>query len=237
MSTPEPRATTRRPRAELLGWSAGWVAAICALALAAPLGTAPLLSGLVIAAGSLALLWGPSARLPLGLGWANRVTLVRAVLVSCVAMLAAYVIADSARVSVLLLATGALAVVLDGVDGAVARRTGSTSDLGARFDMELDALLIAVLSVLAAREYGGWVLAIGAARYVFAAAGLGWPWLRRPLPYSLARRVIAAAQPITLLVALSGLAPAPVGTGALLLALAALAWSFGRDLRWLRRNR
>ena len=63
-----------------------------------------------------------------------------------------------------------VALVLDRVDGLVARRTGTVSDFGARFDMEVDAFLILALSVYVARDYGGWVLAIGAARYAS-----GWP--------------------------------------------------------------
>ena len=44
--------------------------------------------------------------------------------------------------------------------------------------MEVDAFLILVLSVYVARSTGAWVLAIGAARYVFVAAGWLLPWLR-----------------------------------------------------------
>ena len=41
---------------------------------------------------------------------------------------------------------------LDGVDGWLARRSGIASAFGARFDMEIDALLILVLAVLAWRS-------------------------------------------------------------------------------------
>ncbi len=37
------------------------------------------------------------------------------------------------------------ALILDGVDGWVARRTGTANDAGARLDMEVDAALILVL--------------------------------------------------------------------------------------------
>ena len=40
-----------------------------------------------------------------------------------------------------------VALALDGVDGQVARRTRTVSALGARFDMEVDAFLVLVLSV------------------------------------------------------------------------------------------
>ena len=48
-----------------------------------------------------------------------------------------------------------------------------TSAFGARFDMEVDALLIQVLAVLAWQwdKAGPWVLMSGLLRYVFVAAG------------------------------------------------------------------
>ena len=63
-------------------------------------------------------------------------------------------------------------LVLDAVDGRVARRTGTTSSFGARFDGEADAFLILVLSVYVAARLGSWVLVIGAARYAFGRLGL-----------------------------------------------------------------
>ena len=68
------------------------------------------------------------------------------------------------------------ALVLDSVDGRVARRTASTTAVGARFDMEVDAFLILVLSAYVVQSVGLWVLTIGAARYAFVAAGWLLPW-------------------------------------------------------------
>ncbi|MFD8079956.1 CDP-alcohol phosphatidyltransferase family protein [Streptomyces sp. NPDC059718] len=45
---------------------------------------------------------------------------------------------------VLITCLATLALLVDAVDGRVARRTGTTSPLGARFDMETDAFLIRV---------------------------------------------------------------------------------------------
>ena len=97
----------------------------------------------------------------------------------------------------------ALALVLDAVDGWVARRTRTTAALGAHFDGEVDAFLILVLSVYVARSAGAWVLAIGAARYVFLAAGWPLPWMREPLPPRYWRKVVAATQGIVLTVAVA----------------------------------
>src|SRR5205807_1888028 len=124
---------------------------------------------------------------------------------------------------------------LDAVDGRVARRTGTVSALGARFDMEVDAFLILVLSVHVAFSVGAWVLVIGTMRYAFGAAAWFVPWLRAPLPASYARKTVAAIQGIVLVVA--GVLPVPGAIVLVALALAALTWSFGRDVRWLHRNR
>ncbi len=84
-----------------------------------------------------------------------------------------------------LVALSAVALVLDWVDGQVARRTHTESAFGARFDMEVDAFLILVLSVYVATSVGAWVLAIGLARYLLLAAERVLPWLRRPTPTAL----------------------------------------------------
>ncbi|MFG2052891.1 CDP-alcohol phosphatidyltransferase family protein [Micromonospora sp. NPDC048930] len=170
------------------------------------------------------------------LGPADRVTLARALLVGGVLALVVDAGAGPAPVAVLVPLT-AVALALDAVDGRVARRTGTASPLGARFDMEVDAFLILVLSVHLAPPVGGWVLAIGGMRYAFVAAGWVLPWLRRPLPPRQWRKVVAAAQGVLLLIAASGLL-APVATTALVAgALALLVESFGHDVAWLWRHR
>jgi phosphatidylglycerophosphate synthase len=169
-------------------------------------------------------------------GAANLVTLVRATLVGGVTALVADSFAGEPPVTVLVALT-TVALVLDAVDGQVARRTGTASPLGARFDMEVDAFLILVLSVYVAASLGAWVLLIGAMRYTFAAAARALPWLNAPLPPSLARKTVAALQGIALLVAAAGILPHRAAFAVVLSALALLCWSFARDSRWLWRTR
>lgn len=166
------------------------------------------------------------------LGPADLVTLVRVCLIGAVTALVVDGGPTWALVSV-----AAVALVLDWVDGLVARGTRTASDFGARFDMEADAFLILVLSVYVSLELGPWVLAIGAMRYLFVAASWRAPWLRGPLPSSLARKAVAAAQGIVLAVAASGVLPTPVAVAVVAGALAALVWSFGRDVVGLWRSR
>ena len=167
---------------------------------------------------------------------ADWVTLARATLAAGVAALVAGSFEEPARVG-MLVSISAIALALDAVDGWVARRTRTAAPLGAQFDGEVDAFLILVLSVYVARSAGAWVLAIGAARYAFLAAGGPFPWMRAPLPPRYWRKVVAATQGIVLTVAAADVLPPAADPGVLLAALALLAESFGRDVWWLRRHR
>jgi phosphatidylglycerophosphate synthase len=166
------------------------------------------------------------------LGPANQVTLARATLVGGVAALAAETVRGNAPVAVLVvLAT--VALVLDGVDGQVARRTATTSRLGARFDMEIDAALIFILSGYVAGSLGVWVLAMGVLRYAFVAAAWVLPWLGADLPPRFSRKVVAALQGIVLVVAAAGVLSQWLTVLLLGFAGTSLVWSFGRDVAWL----
>jgi phosphatidylglycerophosphate synthase len=163
---------------------------------------------------------------------ADWVTLTRALLSAGVAGLVADSVDRPLPVPALVVLS-CVALVLDGVDGQVARRTGTVTPFGARFDGEVDAFLILALSVAVSRDYGGWVLAIGAARYVLLVAGWGVRWLAAPLPSRYWGKVVAAVQGIVLTAAVSGVLPRPVGMVAVGVALVLLAESFGRSLVWV----
>jgi phosphatidylglycerophosphate synthase len=165
------------------------------------------------------------------LGAADWVTLTRAALTVGVAALVADSFAESVPVA-LLVTLASIALALDAVDGQVARRTGTTSALGGQMDGEVDAFLILVLSVYVADFAGAWVLAIGAARYAFLAAGYALPWLREPLPARYWRKVVCAAQGVVLTIAAAQVLPSAVADAALGVALVLLAESFGRDVWW-----
>jgi phosphatidylglycerophosphate synthase len=169
-------------------------------------------------------------------GPADQVTLARATLAGGVAALTVDSFARPTPVTMLVALT-IVALVLDAVDGWVARHTDSASPLGARFDMEVDAFLILVLSVYVAHSAGAWVLAIGAARYAFVAAGWLLPWMRESMPPRYWCKVVAATQRIVLTVAVADVLSRFWIDLALAISLALLAESFGRDVWWLWRHR
>lgn len=237
-------------RAELLAGVLGQAALLGCLDATIGLGGPGWIAGLGWAAAvALAMWWGFSPRwarvrgLPVGaaatvgargdgLGPANRVTLLRAIVVGAVAAL----IVDGLPQLPHPLLVGALAVAalaLDGADGWVARRSRTSSVLGARFDMEVDAFLILVLSIGAAATYGEWVLAIGAARYALLLAGALAPWLRAPIPPRMWRKAVAALQGAVLVAVVPDVLPVAVELSLLMIGATCLALSFGLQIRWL----
>lgn len=140
---------------------AGAVAALTArlLALAGP----ALLS-------FLCLLWRERRRFAntVGFGPANRITLVRLGLV--LGLLGAR---DAFSLRQCALVAG-LVLVLDGVDGFVARSSGTASSFGAHFDMETDALFVLTLSFLlwSSGRLGPWILLGGWLRPAYVL----WLW-------------------------------------------------------------
>lgn len=174
-----------------------------------------------------------------GIGPANRVTLLRTVATLALAALVAYAEGLGTAGRWWVVGIGTAILLLDGVDGWIARRTGTSSNFGALFDMETDAFLMLVLSSLVWAEgrAGVWVLLIGAMRYLFVAAGFVLTALRGELFPSFRRKLVCVIQGIALLVALGPIIPAPAAVGVCALALAMLTWSFGVDTVWLLRPR
>ncbi|MGO2007685.1 CDP-alcohol phosphatidyltransferase family protein [Vreelandella alkaliphila] len=167
------------------------------------------------------------------LGWANRVTLGRGVLVAIVAgALAANAFTDAIW---LWLAVAVIALLLDGVDGWIARRTKTHTTFGARFDMELDAVLILILCIglLQSEHLGAWVLLIGGMRYLFIAASWSFVWLKAPLFESFRRKAVCVWQVVALLLALTPFTSPLAASLLALSALASLSYSFGFDVWWL----
>jgi phosphatidylglycerophosphate synthase len=185
-----------------------------------------------------ALIWRARHSIPSRFGWPNRITLLRATLT---AWLGVWVVDPGLFVdgSWTLVVASVGILLLDGLDGYLARRLDQSSRFGARFDMEVDAALILLLCVLILQSgrAGPWVLLIGLMRYAFVAAMLVLPWLERPLPERLRRKVICVWQVASLIVAFIPGLPGWFIVSALLAALILLIHSFALDTLWLYRHR
>jgi phosphatidylglycerophosphate synthase len=164
-------------------------------------------------------------------GPANAVTLLRAALV---ALLFGVVAAGQGFGDVerwLLVTVSSVLLLLDGVDGWAARRSGMASGFGARFDMEVDAVFVLALAALVWRvgQAGSWVLLSGLLRYIFVLAGRRWPMLAAPLPPSFRRKSICVVQILALLVALAPPTGAGIAQFLCLGGLVLLVYSFVAD--------
>jgi phosphatidylglycerophosphate synthase len=212
-------------------------AAISVPVLGGAMGTFPALIGLALFAGLLlAVERGLAAHPHPRLGTANRITLVRAAIACLIAARAIEPAPLGMPERWLLAAIAVAALMLDGADGWAARRQGLASAFGARFDMEVDAFAILVLAitVVKAQAVPCWVLAIGGMRYIYLAATLVFPLLRRPLPArriaDRRRKTIAVIQSVGLTIALAPATLAGWAAVTCAAALGLLAYSFAADI-------
>ncbi len=209
----------------------GWLLVRQADWQAAQVGTALAGYAVLALAVALAAAWHLNG---MGFGLANQITLLRTGLVCLVG---GALLAEEARSSIgwSLAFVIALTLSLDAVDGWLARRLGLASRFGARFDLEIDALMILILSGLVWQTGRAelWVLAIGAMRYGFVGLGMIWPAARRPLPPSWRRKAVCALLGVLLLICLLPPTPPWLVSSAAALALLSQLVSFAVDLVWL----
>jgi phosphatidylglycerophosphate synthase len=176
---------------------------------------------------------------PRPFGAANWVTLGRAAFGAAVLAWAGYALASGNApgpgLRWAVAAGGAVVLCLDGLDGYLARRLGTASAFGARFDMEADALITLALAafVWRAGQAGAWVLAAGAMRYIFVLGGWLWPVLALPLPPRRRRQSLCVVQLVALLLALAPPVTPAWGSVICLVGLLLLGYSFGVDVAWL----
>ena len=173
-----------------------------------------------------------------GLGPGNRLTLDRATLVLPVVALALSPGVFTGEGYWWIVGLSTIALVLDALDGPLARRTGTESAFGSLSHMELDAFLLLALSVLLWRSgtVGSWVLLVGGLRYFFVLGGLLWPPLRGALPPSRRGKVVCAVQGIVLVICLAPVTRPVPATALAASALLLLLYSFVVDTWWLARS-
>jgi phosphatidylglycerophosphate synthase len=132
---------------------------------------------------------------PFLIGYPNWISLSRLIVI-----LIAVSIHNSLSDLVLFIIFGCV-ILMDGLDGAVARRFKQTSSAGEYLDMEIDALFVFLISCIHYMEQklAIWIIIPGSMRYVY---GLLFFWMQEPLktkPGKRIRSTIAALFFISLL--------------------------------------
>jgi len=157
-------------------------------------------------------------------GPANAITLTRLAIAAAVGLLPGAGPVAAALVIV--------ALVLDGVDGSVARCRGQASSFGAKLDMETDSLLVAVATAKLAvtGRLGAWILVPGVLRYVYALAIRFAPTSLEEAPRTRFGRYVFAVLATSLAASLWPLEPIQRPLAAC--AAAITAHSFARSALW-----
>lgn len=170
-------------------------------------------------------------------GAANTVTQFRLALSALLAGITSECLLNPVNTGWWLIALVSFAAALDAVDGKLARAQRLASPLGARFDMEVDAFFLLLLSVLCwlLDKAGAWVMLAGLMRYLFVAAASVWRWLAAPLPASRRRQAVCVIQIVCLIAALAPVVTGPAASGLAGAGLVLLTLSFGKDVLWLYR--
>ncbi|MHC1785361.1 MAG: CDP-alcohol phosphatidyltransferase family protein [Anaerolineaceae bacterium] len=119
-----------------------------------------------------------SSERPTSMGLPNHLTIFRGFLI---AIIAGLVVVPSKSLPIAWL-PGSLflcAILIDGLDGIVARKTGKATSLGEFLDIEMDSItvLIGSIAVFIYGKAGFLILVVGAARYLF----VGGLWLLKKL--------------------------------------------------------
>lgn len=120
-------------------------------------------------------------------GYANRLTLMRLLLVVLLGWF------HPAMSPILIFSLALLNVLLDGLDGYLARRYDQKSQFGQAFDMETDAFYVAIMTGILYLQgsFGFWLVVIGFLRYGYGLLLTLFNLYEREIPRTRIRAVIA----------------------------------------------
>jgi len=156
-------------------------------------------------------------------GPGNWVTLVR--LTGLLFLLFYYTQIDTFLIGVIAL----LLIMLDAVDGYVARKTNTVSEFGAWFDMETDAFYVALMGLILYQSglIGLWILIPGFLRYIYSLGVWMFNASEKQETSSKIGKYIAGFMFVSL--PLPFIIPSDIATPILILASLAIVFSFARS--------
>ena len=168
---------------------------------------------------------------PHSFGLPNWITLARNIPVGWILALLSF--GDNPHENLIIFGLAAFVLISDGLDGYFARKLNQCTAFGARFDMESDAFFILVLciGVIVNCDAPWWTLFIGLMRYMYLGAQPFVSALRLPIKERYSRKVFCVIQIVSLMLPFTGLFSTETTNAILLLSLACLIFSFGRDIR------
>ena len=122
-----------------------------------------------------------------------------------------------------------LLIALDAVDGFIARKTNTTSEFGAWFDMETDAFYVAIMGIIIYQSglIGPWILIPGFLRYVYSLGVWIFKVSEKQETGSKIGKYIAGFMFVAL--PLPFIIPINIASPVLMIASAAIVFSFGRS--------
>jgi phosphatidylglycerophosphate synthase len=242
MKTPSPAPLMRDAGLHLVLFGGALTAALLASSAAGVLGWRGATTSALVYVAMAGLVLAGLARHPHPdrFGLANAITLARAAITALMFGVAGEwllggMVALTAGLRWTLAGAATIILLLDGLDGPAARRSGMASPFGARFDMEADALFVLALCMVTAASgaVGLWLMASASLRYLFLAASRLEPRLAAPLPPLLRRKAIYVVQAAAPIITLIPFCPARVGWALCATAFALVAYSFATDSLWL----
>ena len=130
-----------------------------------------------------------------------------------------------------------ISLLLDGLDGFIARKYNQVTEFGELIDQEADNFLILIMtiSLYLNRDVDFYIFLIPAYRYIFIFLMAKYAWLKRRLPESHIRKLACVLTIIFLIIAQESHLTIN-STFLVNLALFIITFSFSRDIIWLYRK-
>ena len=130
-----------------------------------------------------------------------------------------------------------ISLLLDGLDGFIARKYTQVTKFGELIDQEADNFLILIMSIslYLNKDVGFYIFLIPTYRYIFIFLMAKYDWLKRTLPESHVRKLACVLATIFLIIAQESHLTIN-STFLVNLALFIITFSFSRDIIWLYRK-